>query len=240
VKSQKSELNRRDFLSTLTTAAGLLALGLSSSGASAAQMLSSEKRATGKRVGISDAAYKKAWKRAQELVGRMTLEEKICQLGAGAHFGAGSDAIERLNIPRYDYASGEALHGVHLNISIVSTSFPVPLAMAAGWDPELVRRAYNAVSDEARAYDNRLKIGLSYYSPPTLNLHRDPRWGRCYEAPGEDPCLAGTIAVQVVRGMQGDSPYYLKTTACSKHYICNNTDADRTRVSPATDVLGVC
>ena len=128
------------------------------------------------------------------------LEEKVCQLGAGAHFGAGSDAIDRLSLPRYDYASGEALHGLHLNVSGTSTSFPLPLALAASWNPELVCQVYSAVSDEARAYDNRLKIGLSYYSPATLNLHRDPRWGRCEEAPGEDPCLAATIGVQMVRG----------------------------------------
>ncbi|MGH7977599.1 MAG: glycoside hydrolase family 3 C-terminal domain-containing protein, partial [Limisphaerales bacterium] len=75
----------------------------------------------------------------------------------------------------------------------------------------------------------------SYYSPVTLNLHRDPRWGRCEEAPGEDPCLAATVAVEMVRGMQGSDERYLKTTACAKHFICNNTDDDRTWISAPVD-----
>ncbi|MGA9875493.1 MAG: glycoside hydrolase family 3 C-terminal domain-containing protein, partial [Solirubrobacteraceae bacterium] len=108
-------------------------------------------------------------------------------------------------------------------------------ALAASWNPELALRIYTAVSDEARAYENRQKIGLSYYSPLTLNLHRDPRWGRCDEVPGEDPCLAATLGVQVIRGMQGDHSDYLKTTACSKHFICNNTDDDRTAISASVD-----
>ncbi len=223
---QKSELNRREFLSTLTTAAGLLAVGLSP-GASADAMQSAGMSRTGKRVGISDEAYQSAWRRAEALVKQMTLDEKISQLGAG------SPAIPRLNLPAYNYYTGEALHGLLRGAPV--TSFPVPLALAASWNPELFLRIYTAISDEARAYDNRDKNGLSYYSPVTLNLHRDPRWGRCDEAPGEDPCLAATLAVQVVRGMQGTDPNYLKTTACSKHFICNNTDDDRTRVSAAVD-----
>ncbi len=226
MKPQTSELNRREFLSTMTTAAGLLAIGLSP-GASAAEMQSAEVRAAGKRVGISDKAYQSAWKRAEALVNQMTLDEKISQLGNQ------SPAIERLNVPHYNYYTGEALHGLLRGTPV--TSFPVPLALVASWNPELFLKVYTAISDEARAYDNRDKIGLSYYSPVTLNLHRDPRWGRCDEVPGEDPCLAATVAVQMVRGMQGDDPTYLKTTACSKHFIGNNTDDDRTWVSAPVD-----
>jgi beta-glucosidase len=222
-----NELNRRKFLSTVTTAAGFLALGL---GSSASMAFADDVQLSLKaahRLGISDAAYQKAWKRAQALVDQMTLEEKISQLGAQA------TAIDRLNVPGYNYYTGEALHGLLRGAPV--TSFPVPLALAASWNPELFRKIYTVVSDEARAYDNRDKNGLSYYSPITLNLHRDPRWGRCDEAPGEDPCLAATLGVQVVRGMQGDNPDYLKTTACSKHFVCNNTDDDRTWVSAPVD-----
>jgi beta-glucosidase len=226
MQPQTRELNRREFLSTVTTAAGLLAIGLSP-GASAAETQPARTRTAGKRVGISDKAYQNAWKRAEALVKQMTLDEKISQ------FGSGSPAIQRLKIPRYNYYTGEALHGLVRGAPV--TAFPVPLSLAASWNPELFLKVYTAVSDEARAYDNRDKIGLSYYSPPTLNLHRDPRWGRCEEAPGEDPCLAATVAVQMVRGMQGDDPNHLKTTACSKHFICNNTDADRTAVSAPVD-----
>ncbi len=179
------------------------------------------------RVGISDKAYEQAWKRAKAMVDRMTLDEKIAQTGSGA------PPIERLNIPGYNYDSGEALHGLVRGGPV--TSFPLPLALGATWNPELILRIYTAVSEEARAWDNHQHNGLSYYSPPTLNLHRDPRWGRCEEAPGEDPCLAATVGVQMIRGMQGDNPQYLKATACSKHFICNNTDDDRFGVSADVD-----
>ncbi len=190
------------------------------------------------RTGISDKAYLKAWKRAAAIVARMTLAEKVRQVnnpgGQGPCNGTnGVPAIARLGLPPYNYASDEGLHG--LVDPFVATSFPQPLAMACSWNPDLVLRVYTAVSDEARAYHKKEKWGLSYYSPQTLNLHRDPRWGRCEEAPGEDPCLAGTWAVQVVRGMQGDDPNYLKTTACAKAFICYNTEDDRFRADVSVD-----
>ncbi len=221
-KLQGNELNRREFISTAAMAAGVLALGFGP-GALAVEPPSAPSRAIGGRAGISDAAYRRAWRRAEALVKQMTLDEKIGQLGSQA------PGIERLNVPPYNYYTGEALHGLLRSAPV--TSFPIPLGLAASWNPDLALRIYTAISDEARAYDNRTKNGLSYYSPVTLNLHRDPRWGRCEEAPGEDPCLAATIAVEAVRGMQGDNENYLKTTACSKHFICNNTDDDRTWVS---------
>ncbi|HTV60980.1 MAG TPA: glycoside hydrolase family 3 C-terminal domain-containing protein [Verrucomicrobiae bacterium] len=225
-KFERNELTRREFISTTALAAGILALGVGP-GAFGVEPPSASSRALGGRVGISDAAYRRAWIRAEALVKQMTLDEKIGQLGAQAL------EIERLNVPMYNYYTGEALHGLLHEPPV--TSFPVPLALAASWNPDLALRIYTAVSDEARAYDNRDKIGLSYYSPVTLNLHRDPRWGRCEEVPGEDPCLAATIAVEAVRGMQGQNENYLKTTACSKHFICNNTDDDRTWVSAPVD-----
>jgi beta-glucosidase len=224
MKTHDNQLNRRKFLSTLSATAGALALA-SAPGAMAIDLPFFEHH--GRRVGISDRAYREARERARILTEQMTLDEKIGQLGHQA------PAVERLKIPSYNYYSGEALHG--LTQARPVTSFPVPLALAAAWNPGLVLQVYLAVSDEARAHDNSQKIGLSYYSPTTLNLHRDPRWGRCMEAPGEDPCLAATIAVQTVRGMQGDNPDYLKTTACSKHFICNNTDQDRTAISADPD-----
>ena len=219
MKTEHNELNRREFLSATTTAA-LLALGLG--GAAEASAAAGLGRKTAPRVGISDAAFANARTRAQALAAQMTLAEKISQLGAGA------GAVPHLNVPAYNYYSNEALHGLCSGPPV--TSFPVPLALAAAWNPGLTRSVYGVVADECRAHDN-----LSLYSPLTLNLHRDPRWGRCYEAPGEDPCLAATLGVQIVRGMQGDSPTYLKTTACSKHFICNNTDNDRDSVSATVD-----
>lgn len=225
MSSQNNTVNRRQFLSTVTAAAGVLALG--SPGAFADGLSFAGDGKAGRRVGISDRAYRRAWKRAEAMVAQMTLEEKISQLGASA------SAIDRLKIPHYNYYTGEALHG--LTQEAPATSFPMPLALAAAWNPELVLKAYTAVSDEARAYDNRWHRGLSYYSPITLNIHRDPRWGRCGEAPGEDPCLVSTFAIQTIKGMQGDDRDYLKTTGSSKHYICNNTDGDRTKISADPD-----
>ncbi|MGH9344503.1 MAG: glycoside hydrolase family 3 C-terminal domain-containing protein, partial [Terriglobia bacterium] len=232
MKQGRNKLDRREFLSSVAAAAGLLALGLSPD-TSVAETQPAIKRTNSRRVGISDAAYRKAWNRATKLVNQMSLDEKVGQLGSRLDWAPAAEAVKRLNLPAYNYYSGEALHGLLRPAPV--TSFPVPLALAATWNPELILCIYTAVSDEARAYDNRDKIGLSYYSPPTLNLHRDPRWGRCEEAPGEDPFLASTIAVQMVRGMQGDNPNYLKTTACSKHFICNNTEDDRIRTSASVD-----
>ncbi|HEX3624059.1 MAG TPA: glycoside hydrolase family 3 C-terminal domain-containing protein [Verrucomicrobiae bacterium] len=225
MSSKNNTVNRRQFLSTVTAATGLLALGTPGALADGFSLFGNDK--TGRRVGISDKAYRRAWKRAEAMVSQMTLDEKISQLGSSAA------AIERLKIPHYNYYTGEALHGITQESP--ATSFPMPLALAAAWNPELALKTYTAVSDEARAYDNRWHRGLSYYSPVTLNLHRDPRWGRCAEAPGEDPCLASTIGVQMIRGMQGDDREYLKTTGSSKHYICNNTDGDRTAISADPD-----
>lgn len=231
MKPSNNELSRRKFLSTLAASGGLLAFG-SVPVVSEAETFPFDRK-QGRRVGISDSAYRTAWNRAKKIADQMTLEEKIGQLGSRLDNSPAAEAVTRLNIPAYSYYSGEALHGLLRSAPV--TTFPVPLALAATWNPELILRIYSAISDEARAYDNRDKIGLSYYSPPTLNLHRDPRWGRCQEAPGEDPCLASAIAVQMVRGMQGDNPNYLKTTACSKHFICNNTEHDRIRTSASVD-----
>jgi beta-glucosidase len=178
-------------------------------------------------AGVADAAYGQARRRAAALVAKMTLEEKISQTGNTA------PALKRLGLGRYQYWS-EALHGLARGYA-TGTSFPQPLALAGAWNPELNHRVYTAVSDEARAWHNRTGNSLTFYSPQTLNLHRDPRWGRCEEAAGEDPCLAATLAVQVIKAMQGGNPNYLKTTACAKHFICNNTDDDRMSVSATVD-----
>ena len=227
-KERNTVINRRDFFTIVGAIAGSVTMESSSLGSADKKDAKYDppvKRRT--RVGISDNAYDEAWNRAKAMVDRMTLDEKIAQTGSNA------PPIERLNIPGYIYYHHEALHGLVRGAPV--TSFPLPLALGATWNPELILRIYTAVSDEARAWDNKQHIGLSYYSPPTLNLHRDPRWGRCEEAPGEDPCHAATIGVQMIRGMQGDNPRYLKTTPCSKHFICNNTDDDRTSVSAEVD-----
>ncbi len=223
----KEKTNRREFMATAAVLGASTALiGNVSEAIVQPGMTAGGVAAT--RTGISNTAYQKAWKRAAAIVQKMTLAEKISQTGTS------SPGIARLGLPAYNYGAGECLHGL-VNGS-TATAFPLPLAMVCSWNPTLALKVYTAVSDEARGYHNSpYNGGLSFFSPQTLNLHRDPRWGRCQEAPGEDPCLAAAWTMRVLRGMQGENPKYLKTTCSIKHFICNNTDEDRLSVSASVD-----
>jgi beta-glucosidase len=177
---------------------------------------------------ISAASFDHAAQRAAELVKQMTLEEVTHQLVHDA------PALPKLSLAKYNYWS-EALHGVNVDGPI--SSFPQPIALGCSWNPELVYQVYTAVSDEARAFHNKTGYGLTYFSPATVNMGlRDPRWGRCEENFSEDPLLVQTLAVQTMRAMQGDHPKYLKTVACAKHFICNETDTDRDYADAAPDL----
>jgi beta-glucosidase len=173
---------------------------------------------------ISDAAFRKARAVAERLVSRMTIKEKISQTG---NFSPG---IPRLGIAAHNYWH-EALHG----LTPWGTSFPQPLGLSCSWDIDLAYRVYTAISDEARASNRLTGASLTFFSPQVLNLHRDPRWGRCEEAPGEDPYLASQWVIAVCRGMQGSESEFLKTAICGKHFICNNTEDDRFHVSATVD-----
>ncbi len=153
--------------------------------------------------------------RAADLVSRMTLEEKVSQIGYKAA------AIDRLGVKAYDYWK-EALHGVARQGQ--ATNFPAPLAMSNTWNRELVYRMADITSTEARAKNNR--YNLSYWSP-TVNMARDPRWGRNEETMGEDPYLTGQLGVEFVKGMQGDDEKYLKTISTLKHFAANNNETNR-------------
>ena len=153
--------------------------------------------------------------RIRDLVGRLTLEEKIGQLTADA------PAIPRVGLPRFRWG-GECLHG--LCNTGVATQFPMPIGLAATFDPALVRRVASAAADEARAKHHSPAwqgpdgpmVGLAFYTP-VINLLRDPRWGRGQETYGEDPVLTSAMGAAFVRGLQGDHPKYLKVAACAKH-----------------------
>ena len=155
--------------------------------------------------------------RAADLVSRMTLEEKASQLGNS------TSAISRLGVAKYDYWR-EALHGVARQGA--ATSFPYSIAMAASWDPAMIEEITDAVSDEARAYANDKGSYLSYWSP-TINMARDPRWGRNHETYGEDPYLTTQIGSGFVKGMQGTDEKYLKTISTIKHFAANNSEYNR-------------
>jgi beta-glucosidase len=117
-----------------------------------------------------------------------------------------------------------SLHGV--GRSGLATSFPQCIGMGSTWNPDLVHKAFDATSTEARIHSNVYGKKLSYWSP-TINILRDPRWGRNEESFSEDPYLLSRMAVAVVKGMQGDDPKYLKTIATIKHFVANNSEFNR-------------
>ena len=167
-------------------------------------------------------------RRVDDLVSRMTLEEKVRQMQHTA------PAIPRLGIPSYDWWS-EALHGVAF--SGYATVFPQAIGMAATWDENLVHVEGETIATEARAKYNQAQregnhsifYGLDFWSP-NINIFRDPRWGRGQETYGEDPFLTGKLGVAFVTGLQGNDPKYFKTIATPKHYaVHSGPEPDRHR-----------
>ena len=160
-----------------------------------------------------------ARKLAEELVGRMTVEEKASQLRFDA------PAIERLGVPAYNWWN-EALHG--LARGGTATSFPQAIGMAAMFDDALLFEIGDAISTEARAKYNALSAegdrdiyhGLTMWSP-NVNIFRDPRWGRGHETYGEDPYLTARLGTAFVRGLQGRGET-LKVAACAKHFAVHS------------------
>lgn len=158
--------------------------------------------------------------RVNDLISRMTLEEKVLQMVYDA------PAIERLGVPSYNWWN-EALHGV--GRAGIATVFPQAIGLAATWNQDLIHRVAIATSDEARAKhhealcrNNRaIYTGLTYWSP-NVNIYRDPRWGRGQETFGEDPYLTASLGVAFVKGLQGDDPTYLKLVATPKHFAVHS------------------
>ena len=160
-------------------------------------------------------------KRIEDLIGRMTLEEKTSMMSNA------TPGIPRLGIPKYDWWS-EALHGV-ANAGI-ATVFPQAIGLAAMWDVALQQEIAGVIGIEGRAKFNgyvgtpeegAIFRGLTFWSP-NINIFRDPRWGRGQETYGEDPFLTARLGVAFVRGLQGDHPDYLLAAACAKHYAVHS------------------
>jgi beta-glucosidase len=158
--------------------------------------------------------------RVHDLIGRMTLDEKISQMVNRAA------AIPRLGIAEYDWWN-EGLHGVARDG--YATNFPQSIGLAATWDTLLIGQIADVISTEARAKfkaaqqdgDHRRHTGLTFWSP-NINIFRDPRWGRGMETYGEDPYLTSRMAVAFVRGLQGDDPNYLKVVSTPKHFAVHD------------------
>ncbi len=168
--------------------------------------------------------------RANDLIRRMSLAEKVAQLQNDA------PSIPRIGLPAYNYWN-EALHGV-ANDGI-ATVFPEPVGGASTWNPELLKQEGHVIGVEGRAkFNNYISkhngnskwwTGLTFWTP-NINIFRDPRWGRGQETYGEDPYLTGAIAVEFIQGIQGDDPNYMLAMACAKHYaVHSGPEAERHR-----------
>jgi len=156
-----------------------------------------------------------AKERAEDLVSRMTLQEKASQLVNQAR------AIPRLHVPAYDWWS-EALHGVAVN---GTTEFPEPIGLGATFDVPAIHEMATDIGMEGRIVHaesmhnggSTIFHGLDFWAP-NVNIFRDPRWGRGQETYGEDPFLTAQMAVAFVTGMQGDNPKYFRVIATPKHF----------------------
>ena len=160
--------------------------------------------------------------RVNDLVARMTLEEKVSQMLNTA------PAIPRLEVPAYDWWN-EVLHGVARTPYKV-TVFPQAIGMAATFDKASLFKMADYSALEGRAIHNKAVeagkggdryMGLTYWTP-NINIFRDPRWGRGQETYGEDPFLTAAMGAWFVKGLQGDDPKYLKAAACAKHYAVHS------------------
>ena len=172
--------------------------------------------------------------RVNDLVGRLTLEEKVAQMLNAA------PAISRLGIPAYDWWN-EVLHGVARTPYKV-TVFPQAIAMAATWDTNSLKQMADYSALEGRAIFNKANedgktgqryVGLTYWTP-NINIFRDPRWGRGQETYGEDPFLTAMLGKAFVHGLQGNDPKYLKAAACAKHYAVHSGPEPERHVFNAT------
>lgn len=165
--------------------------------------------------------------RVEDLISRLTLDEKISLIPTR------QAAVPRLGISEYS-VGGEAAHGIAWVGE--ATVFPQPIGLACTWDKALLQKIGSAIGDEARGYYKKRgkKGGLTLWAP-TVDMERDPRWGRTEEAYGEDPCLTGQLTTALIKGMQGSHPFYLKMAATLKHFFANNNEDGRCVFSASID-----
>ncbi|MGL6259417.1 glycoside hydrolase family 3 C-terminal domain-containing protein [Vibrio sp. WXL210] len=210
-------MRRREFLKK-SSAVGLC--GLLPVPISMAQIMSDvSSRQDSAETALWQDASASPEERAADLVSRMTVDEKI------SFFGSRIPESERLGLPYFEWY-GEALHGL---IAWNCTQFPQNIAMGCTWNPDLMFDVATAISNEARALKNVGEKELMMFSP-TVNMARDPRWGRNGECYSEDPHLMSEIARMYVRGMQGNDPKHPKTVTTVKHFVANNIDTGRNRI----------
>jgi len=165
--------------------------------------------------------------RVNDLVSRLTLEEKVEQMCQY------QPAIPRLGIRAHKQGT-EAAHGMAWLGE--ATSFPQPIGLSCSWNSGLMQEIGDVIGTEARAFykkDPEVN-GLTLWAP-TVDMERDPRWGRTEEAYGEDPYLTGKLSAAIVKGIQGDHPFFFKAVATLKHFLANNNEIDRGSCSASID-----
>ncbi|HCC34366.1 MAG TPA: family 3 glycosyl hydrolase, partial [Ruminococcaceae bacterium] len=173
--------------------------------------------------------------RAADLVARMTPAQKGSQMVSTA------SAIPALGINSYQWWS-EAIHGHSRGNASNPMSYPVSYAAASSWNPDLYYDEATQIGDEIRESVSNRRVNLTLYSP-TVNLARDPRWGRNDESYGEDPFLSGVMGSVFTQGMEGkdrhgnllDPDGYYKTITTAKHYTANNSERNRLSGGANTD-----
>ena len=180
----------------------------------------------------ADAPYKSSSvpveQRVADLLSRMTLEEKASMLEGSGWME--SMPIERLGIPAIKMADGPMgvrswmgssaiTSSANAPMKVEATSFPAGIAMAATWDADLVQREGRAIAQEVKALGRDMILG------PTVNINRVPLWGRNFEGYGEDPYLAGHLAVAYIKGVQGEG-----VIPSVKHFAANNEEFERHRI----------
>ena len=170
--------------------------------------------------GGSNLSNSWARQQAEAIVAQLTLTEKISLLSTS------QSPIPRFNLGEF-HIGGEAAHGIVDRQKYQTTSFPIPLTLSQTWNPALMEKVGAVVSDEARAlYNTTGRQAWLMPWAPTVDLERDPRWGRNEEGYGEDPYLTGQVSGGLIRGFQG-SDHFLKMAAAPKHFFANNNEINR-------------
>lgn len=166
--------------------------------------------------------------RITDLLSRMSLDEKISWISTY------QPAIERLGIAEY-HIGGEGAHGF-VDRDGPSTTFTQTQGLASTWDGDLLERIGEIIGKEARSwYNSHNKSGGISLWFPTIDMEKDPRWGRTEEAYGEDPYLAGKLSSRLIQGAQGKDGHYLQISCAPKHFIANNNEKDRISCSCSVD-----
>ncbi|MDR0222647.1 MAG: glycoside hydrolase family 3 C-terminal domain-containing protein [Oscillospiraceae bacterium] len=171
-------------------------------------------------------------KRVADLVSRLTLDEKVNMLSVR------QKAVPRLGIGEWNIGTEVARGYVGRQPGEYSTVFPQPVGLAATFDPALMRELGEIAGTEARVYHKKEPCSKLMMFGPTVDLLRDPRWGRNEEGYGEDPFLAGEMSAAYAKGMRGGDKRYMRVFPILKHFCCNNREelrgTDNANVEPRT------